>query len=82
MALAAVAALAVMPAFAAGLFVIVGFHLLDRFGAIQAMSAVDGIQLILLDDFDQLGGIVGVFGIATVAQPLGPTAVVGHVKLI
>lgn len=80
--LCAVATLAVMPAFAAGLFVIVGFHLPDRFGAIQAMSAVQGIQLILLNDVDQFGGVVDVLGIATVAQSLGPAAVVGHVKLV
>ena len=80
-AVAAVAALAVVPA-GAGLFLLIGFDLLDGFGAVKAMAAVQGIQLILLDDVDEFVGIVLVLGIAAIPEPLCPTAVVGHFQLI
>ena len=78
---AAVTALAVVPA-GTGRLILVGIHLLDGFVAVDALAAVEGIQLILLDDVDELVGIVGILGIAAVAQALGPAAVVPHVKLI
>lgn len=75
----AVAALAMIPSAAGG--AIVGALLLDD-RATLARAAIEGVELILLDDVDEFGGIVGILGISAVAQPLGPTAVIGHVKFI
>ena len=49
---------------------------------VQTFAAIESIEFILLDDVDEFGRIIGVFGIATVSEPLCPTAVVLHVKLI
>ena len=77
----AVAALAVVPAVAGGLlFGLV--HPLDGAVTVQTLAAVKGIKLILLDNVDELGGIIHILGIAAVAQALRPAAVVGDVKLI
>jgi len=78
----AVAALAVVPArIARGL--LVGIDLLGNgLTAVHAMATVQGIELILLNDVDELCRVVGVLGIAAVTQALGPAAVIGHVKLV
>ena len=75
----AVAALAVVPAVAGGLLL---FGLTDDAVSIQTLAAIKGIQLILLNDVDEFGGIIDVLGIASVTQALCPAAVVGDVELV
>ncbi len=50
--------------------------------SIDAVAPVQGIELILLNDFDEFGRIVRVLGIATIPQALSPAAVVFYVKLV
>ena len=77
----AVAALAVVPA-GAGWFIGFALYLLGGLGAVDAVAAINGIELILFDDVDELGGIIHVLGIAAVPEPLCPTAVVGHIQVL
>ena len=51
-------------------------------GGVDPLAAIEGIQLILLNDVDELGWVVDVLGIAAVPEPLGPTAVVVHIQLV
>ena len=79
--LGAVSALAVVPSCAGGF--LDGFvDLHGRLAAVEALTAVECIQLILLDDVDEFVGVVLVLGISAVSQPLCPTAVVLDVELI
>ena len=78
---AAITAFAVMPARTAGGFLI-GLNLMGRLAAVKAFSAVEGIQLILLDDVDEFSGIVDILGIAAVPESLCPAAVIGDIEFV
>ena len=77
---AAVAALAVVPTVVAVFLRLM--CLFNNATSINAGASVQGIELILLNDFDEFGRIVRVLGIATIPQALSPAAVVFYVKLV